>query len=163
MRTHAIALCLTILGSTSAPSLRAETLVGPFETATGSYRVIPGGDFESGDMAGWVDNMQSRGVFRPSSEASVSGRYCARSTVVTAGNGPGFGAQGSVSVEPGQTYVLSAFFLAADVTGASTMSRSLRKRSSAPDPGAPYLDRGLPAEALLAHSARPDVSGSAPC
>jgi len=56
-------------------------------------------------------------VFRASSEMALAGNYAAECIPVKDGAGPGFGSGRDVSVLPGETYVLSAFFFTSNLRG----------------------------------------------
>jgi hypothetical protein len=96
----------------------SQVLRGPFVPGSGQYSIIPGGDFETGDMAGWADSAGGQpGAFTATKAAAFAGGYGAQSTVTTSGVGAGFGAGRLVEVQPGQTYILSAFFITEHVRG----------------------------------------------
>jgi hypothetical protein len=60
-------------------SLLSETLIGPFSPETSHYTIIPGGDFEAGNLNGWTQfaNTTGGGFFRASSEWPFMGQYSA--------------------------------------------------------------------------------------
>lgn len=86
--------------------------------ATGSFNVISNGGFETGTMASWsVFNNPAYGVFAASSQSSYSGNWSAKTVPNANFTGAGYDAiSAPITVTPGVTYVLSAFFNTASMS-----------------------------------------------
>jgi len=105
--------------------LSAETLVGPFLPDSGHYTVVPGGDFESAKSVsseGWTGYFSFTGsaVFQISSELPYHGTNSLKSLVriVTSQSNPQFQSlQRTVDLRERESYVLSAFFHTAAMSG----------------------------------------------
>ena len=88
----------------------AGNLTGPFVPGSGLYTVIPDGGFESGSTAGYIEQRTDLGVWRATNDFAYAGNYSLKATVITTGTQIGYATRRTVSVTPGQTYVLSAYF-----------------------------------------------------
>ncbi len=85
-------------------------LPGPFVPGSGSYELVPGGDFESGS-AGWVLEGSYFGTWDTSVQQTANGVYSAKGTAANQSDYYGFAwRRHDVPVIGGETYVLSAFF-----------------------------------------------------
>jgi hypothetical protein len=103
----AVFIVAFICGNTTFVS--ADTIYDPVP-GTGSYDVLPNGDFETGDKTNWDNVWPTRGVFVTSNEEAFDGTYSAKTeTYTTSGDGYAL-IQYNVSVSEGQDFVLSGFF-----------------------------------------------------
>jgi hypothetical protein len=83
---------------------------GPYTPNTGSWTLVPGGDWESGNKSGWDDIAPHLGVFKPSSANAARGSWSALAMTKQAFDGAGYSLGRAIPVTPGETYVLSGFF-----------------------------------------------------
>lgn len=85
-------------------------LPGPFVPGSGSYTLVPGGDFESGSSE-WILEGSYYGSWAISLDYALSGSHAAKGTAGRSSNYYGFAWDNrDVPVAGGQTYVVSAFF-----------------------------------------------------
>jgi hypothetical protein len=110
MKTSLLALTVS-LASLFAPELSADTLIGTFTFGSGHWDTVPNGGFETGDLSQWTPMFWSPATFQASGSAPIVGGYSAQITYDYPFDAPGIALATSVSVslEGGQSYVLSGF------------------------------------------------------
>ena len=99
---------ITLLLAISS-SINAGIITGPIDLSSGNWNLVENGSFED-DTAGWSSVNPNRGIFIVSNTIAAIGSQSA----VTEGNnfsGYGYASKRRVSVTPGTSYILSAFFL----------------------------------------------------
>ncbi len=117
MRKKAFCVVVVLYIVMNAFIANASVVQGPFVAGSGSWELVPNGNFEVGDISHWVNaETYNRGYFDASSEYSYQGNYSVAVIPSISFNGPGFAVGQNVSVNPDQLYVLSGFFNTAFMT-----------------------------------------------
>lgn len=118
-RLIAAILAIYVMGISQAD---AGMVLDP-EAGTGTWLTVPNGGFETGDMSSWPPqippNNAGKGLFVASSEQVWSGNFSSKADPLTNFTGAGFAHitdPTAITVTPGETYVLSAFFYTAGMT-----------------------------------------------
>ena len=110
---HLISLTICLTAVAFTPASNASLIIGPFDSASGSWTLIDNGNFENG-LDGW-SNSTSPGNFALDSTLFMSSSHSVRSVPNSGFDGPGFALSHSVDITGGETYVLSGFINTRDM------------------------------------------------